>query len=58
MHGTGKLTTWFQRATHRPSRDRISLMVLKSQRIEISFTVEDGARVEALFKTLGLLHLV
>ncbi|MFZ0181537.1 MAG: hypothetical protein WAL62_00160, partial [Methanoregula sp.] len=41
--GSGDLRTWFPLDIHRPSRDRIFLMTLKSRRTRIGFTVEDSS---------------
>ena len=55
IHGTGNFKIWFPRDTQRPKRDKIFFAKLRSQRIEIGFTVEDSARIEGIFHELNLL---
>lgn len=55
LHGTGNIKTWFPADYDRPRRDAIFIANLKSQWINIGFTVEDSARVEAIFRQLGLI---
>ena len=55
LHGTGNLKTWFPADYNRPRRDKIFIADLKSQWIKIGFTVEDSARVETIFRQLGLI---
>ncbi len=49
-HGTGTFKTWFPLDKHRPKRDRIFIADLKSQWVNIGFTVENGERVETIFR--------
>jgi hypothetical protein len=55
VHGAGTLKMWFPRDFRRPQRDRIFFATLKTQRIKIGFTVEDGARFEAILRHRNLL---
>ncbi|MDD2320061.1 MAG: hypothetical protein PHO83_08435 [Geobacteraceae bacterium] len=55
IHGTGNLKTWFPCDARRPKRDRIFFAKLKSQWVEIGFTVENGEEVERHFKEKKLL---
>lgn len=55
IHGSGNFRIWFPRDIHRPRRSRIFFAKLKSQRVEIGFTVEDSAQVERVFKEMNLL---
>lgn len=50
LHGTGNLKTWFPADYSRPKRDRIFIADLKSQWVNIGFTVEDGPLVEAILR--------
>jgi len=52
--GTGNFTTWFPLDGARPSRDRIFIATLVGRRMKIGFTVEDSARVTALFRSRGI----
>lgn len=56
IHGTGNFKTWFPRDTQRPKRDKIFFAKIKSQRVDIGFTVEDSAQVERLFGEMNLLQ--
>jgi len=56
IHGTGNLKIWFPKDTGRPERDRIFIALLKSQWVNIGFTVEDGARVESILRSRNLLQ--
>lgn len=56
LHGSGSFTTWFPRDYQRYKRDRIFRIKLKTQRVEIGFTAEDGARVEQILQARGLLR--
>ncbi len=55
IHGTGNFKVWFPRDIHRAGRDRIFFAVLKRQWIDIGFTVEDGNRVEQIFRDMNLI---
>jgi len=56
VHGSGDIRTWFPLDAQRSKRDRIFLMSLSSQWIQIGFTVEDGAQVEKLLADKGLIN--
>ncbi len=55
IHGTGTFKTWYPEDSARPTRDRIFFVSLKTQWVNIGFTVEDGERVEAIFKAKGFM---
>ena len=55
LHGTGDFWTWFPMDVRRPTRDRIFIVTLKNGRFRIGFTAEDGARVEEIFRSRGLI---
>ena len=55
IHGTGNFKVWFQKDKSRPHRDRIFIATLKSQWVNIGFTVEDGDAVENVLKLRGLI---
>jgi hypothetical protein len=54
--GSGNLRTWFPFDLHRSSRDRIFVAFLKTRGMNIGFTVEDSARVLAVFRECGLIE--
>jgi hypothetical protein len=54
IHGTGTLKTWYPQDVNRPRRDRIFFAILKSQWVNIGFTVENADRVEAIFREKNL----
>jgi hypothetical protein len=56
LHGTGGFKTWFPLDVNRPIRDRIFIMSLKNQRMEIGFTVENGEKAEEIFLSKGLIE--
>ena len=56
IHGTGNFKTWFPKDSKRPKRDRIFFAKLRSQWVEIGFTVEDANQVERIFKVKRLLR--
>ena len=56
LHGTGNFKTWFPRDYKRFQRDRIFFARLKGHWVEIGFTVEDGERVQKLFKAMNLME--
>ena len=53
--GSSTLTTWFPLDWDRPKRDAIFIARLRSQSMNIGFTVKDSARVKQVFAGLGLL---
>jgi hypothetical protein len=55
LHGTGNLKTWYPKDFGRPKRDRIFHATLKNQWVDIGFTVEDGERVETIFRQKNLI---
>lgn len=55
IHGTGNFKTWFPCDFGRPRRDRIFFAKLRSQWVEIGFTVENADEVERIFREKGLL---
>ena len=55
LHGTGNFSVWFPQDYGRPKRDRIFIATLKTQRIKIGFTAEDGGRVESLLRSKNLI---
>lgn len=55
IHGTGNFKTWFPCDIRRSRRDRIFFAKLRSQWVEIGFTVEDADEVERIFREKGLL---
>ncbi len=55
IHGSGNFRIWFPKDIHRPQRDKIFFAKLRSQRIEIGFTVEDSRQVERVFRDLNFL---
>lgn len=50
IHGTGNFKTWYPRDNKRFKRDKIFFAKLKTQRVDIGFTVEDAGQVEKIFK--------
>ena len=55
IHGTGNFKVWFPKDNNRPKRDRIFIAKLKSQWVNIGFTVEDGDVVEQLLRSKNLI---
>lgn len=55
IHGTGNFKVWFPLDGDRPKRDRIFIATLKTQWVNIGFTVEEGHRVEALLRARNLI---
>ena len=55
IHGTGNFNTWFPRDKARPKREKIFFARLRSQRVDIGFTVEDADQVEKIFKEKNLI---
>ncbi len=55
LHGTGNFRTWFPQDYKRPKRDRIFFATLKSQWVNIGFTVENGDQVEKILRDKNLL---
>lgn len=55
IHGTGNFKVWFPQDNNRPSHDRIFLATLKTQWVNIGFTVEDGDTVEKILKSKNLI---
>ncbi len=56
IHGTGTFKTWYPQDTNRPRRDRIFFAILKSQWVNIGFTVEDADRVETILREKNLIR--
>ena len=56
LHGTGGFKTWFPLDVNRPMRDRIFIMSLKNQRMDIGFTVENGEKAEEILLSKGLIE--
>ena len=56
LQGTGNFKTWYPMDKSRPKRDRIFLVRLKNQWVNIGFTVEDGTRVEKILKEKDLIR--
>jgi hypothetical protein len=56
LHGTGNFKVWFPKDYGRPKRDRIFIATLKTQWVNIGFTVEDGDKVEAFLKSRNLIE--
>lgn len=56
IHGTGNFKTWSPKDNARPKRDKIFFAKLRSQWINIGFTVENAALVEKLFKEKKLIR--
>ena len=50
LHGTGNFKTWFPKDVERPKRDKIFIATLKTQWVNIGFTVEDSKQVEKLLR--------
>ena len=55
IHGTGDFKTWFPKDRGRPEREKVFFAKLKSQRMDIGFTVEDADEVERIFREKGLI---
>ncbi len=55
LHGTGDFRTWYPMDVKRPMRDRIFIVTLKNGRFRIGFTAEDGACVEEIMRSRGLM---
>ncbi|MCJ8502210.1 hypothetical protein [Desulfatitalea alkaliphila] len=56
IHGTGNFKVWFPKDTDRSKRDRIFIARLKSQWVNIGFTVENGEAVENLLRSKHLIE--
>ncbi len=54
--GTGTLKTWFPLDNDRPRRDRLFVMKLKTQWMNIGFTARDGEQVETILRQRGLIR--
>ena len=55
IHGTGSIKTWYPEDMNRPQRDRIFIAVLKSQWVNIGFTVENADQVEGFLRKKNLI---
>ncbi len=55
LWGTSSPRYWFPLDWSRPKRDRVFLLVQKSKRMRIGFTVVDSGRVSELLRARGLL---
>jgi hypothetical protein len=55
IHGTGNFKVWFPKDKNRPKRDRIFIVTLQNQWVNIGFTVEDGDAVENLLRSKSLI---
>ena len=55
IHGTGSFKTWYPEDRNRRRRKRIFFAVLKTQWINIGFTVENADHVEEIFRQKKLL---
>jgi hypothetical protein len=57
LHGTGNFRTWFPQDYKRPKRDKIFFATLKTQWVNIGFTVENGDRVEKILRDKNLIKI-
>lgn len=55
LHGTGNFKTWFPQDYNRPKRDRIFFATLRSQWVNIGFTVENGDQMEKILRDKNLI---
>jgi Domain of unknown function (DUF1648) len=55
MWGTGSFTVWFACDFDRPLRQTIFIMKLRTQAVQVGFTVHDAARVKEIMRARGLL---
>lgn len=56
LHGTGNFKIWYPADYDRPKRDKIFVASLKTQWVNIGFTVEESAQVEKLFRDKNLIQ--
>jgi hypothetical protein len=56
IHGTGNFKTWYPRDNARPKRDKIFFASLKSQWVDIGFTVENAEQVEKILREKKLIR--
>jgi hypothetical protein len=56
LQGSAGLHTWSPMDLQRPRRSKIFFVRLRSQKLRISFTVEDAAAVEHILRQRNLLH--
>ncbi|MBI5607178.1 MAG: hypothetical protein HY879_27920 [Deltaproteobacteria bacterium] len=57
LHGTGNFKTWFPQDYKRPKRDRIFFATLRSQGVNIGFTVENGDQMEKILRDKNLIKI-
>jgi hypothetical protein len=57
IHGTGSFKTWYPKDNKRPKRNKIFFASLKSQWIDIGFTVENAEQVEKILKEKKLIRV-
>ena len=55
LHGTGNFKTWFPQDYNRPKRDRIFFATLRSQWVNVGFTVENGDQMEKILRDKNLI---